>query len=74
MWSDVTTLTFEKVNPTDPADINIWFTTGDHGDGYSFDGPYGTMAHGFFPEDGEAHFDDDETWTKNTNEGKHFTI
>lgn len=60
LWSDVTPLTFERVDSG--ADIKIRFEIGDHGDGNSFDGPFGVLAHAYFPEDGRAHFDDNETW------------
>ncbi len=60
LWSDVTPLTFKRVNSG--ANIDIRFEVGDHGDGDSFDGAFGVLAHAFFPQDGRAHFDDDETW------------
>ncbi|MFD3401577.1 matrixin family metalloprotease [Kribbella sp. NPDC058693] len=55
------------------ADIEVRFATGDHGDGANnaFDGPGNVLAHGFSPPsgtgsaiDGDLHFDDDETWTR----------
>ncbi|MCC6365380.1 MAG: matrixin family metalloprotease [Bryobacterales bacterium] len=54
--------------------INILFATGDHGDGYPFDGPGHTLAHTFYPSPpntepvaGDLHLDDDEPWQLGAN-------
>ena len=39
------------------------FVTGDHGDGFVFDGVGNRLAHAFRPENGDTHFDDDEHFT-----------
>uniref|UniRef100_A0A8D0GDH9 Peptidase metallopeptidase domain-containing protein n=1 Tax=Sphenodon punctatus TaxID=8508 RepID=A0A8D0GDH9_SPHPU len=68
VWSDVTPLTFIKVYGGDEADIKISFASGYHNDFYPFDGPHGILAHAYGPTDdpigGDAHFDEDEYWTK----------
>ncbi len=52
-----------------PRTVNILFATGDHGDGFPFDGPGGVLAHTFYPSPpnpeplaGDMHFDDAEIW------------
>jgi len=71
MWSDVSGLTFSETSRT--PDIEIRFVSGSHGDGYPFNGPGGVLAHAFFPSSrglgGDAHFDEDERWTHQTNTG-----
>ncbi|MGH0165974.1 UNVERIFIED_CONTAM: hypothetical protein FKN15_068577 [Acipenser sinensis] len=65
VWSDVSPLTFTKIS-SGTADIMISFGAKSHGDLYPFDGPSGTLAHAFGPGSdigGDAHFDEDETWT-----------
>ncbi len=65
LWSAVVPLTFTEVSPSN-ADIKISWVSGDHGDGYPFDGLNGVLAHAFYPSDGRVHFDDAEGWTTST--------
>ncbi|KAF3823511.1 hypothetical protein GH733_006979 [Mirounga leonina] len=68
VWSDVTPLNFTRLHDG-TADIMISFGTKEHGDFYPFDGPSGLLAHAFPPGPnygGDAHFDDDETWTSSS--------
>lgn len=46
--------------------IEIGWKTGSHGDCCPFDGLNGVLAHAFYPEDGDVHFDDAESWTTST--------
>ncbi|XP_068577300.1 collagenase 3-like [Cebidichthys violaceus] len=71
VWAKVTPLRFTRIY-SDTADIMISFGRRSHGDYYPFDGPDGTLAHAFSPGPGiggDAHFDDDETFTLRSNRG-----
>uniref|UniRef100_A0A8C9Z1T3 interstitial collagenase n=1 Tax=Sander lucioperca TaxID=283035 RepID=A0A8C9Z1T3_SANLU len=69
VWAKVTPLRFTRIY-SGTADIMISFSP--HGDFYPFDGPDGTLAHAFAPGPnigGDAHFDDDESFTFRSNTG-----
>ncbi|XP_029105133.1 collagenase 3-like [Scleropages formosus] len=71
VWARVTPLRFTRLY-SGTADIMISFGRGDHGDGYPFDGPDGTLAHAFAPSvgiGGDTHFDEDETFTSRSSSG-----
>ncbi|KAM6970468.1 collagenase 3a [Aplochiton taeniatus] len=71
VWAKVTPLRFTRIY-SGTADIMIFFGRADHGDYYPFDGPDGTLAHAFAPGPGiggDAHFDDDETFTFRSTRG-----
>ncbi|NXA50536.1 MMP3 protein, partial [Nothocercus julius] len=68
VWSSVTPLKFIK-EERDHADIMISFAARGHNDFIPFDGPGGAIAHAYAPGrdfGGDAHFDEDETWTIST--------
>ncbi|XP_073469185.1 matrix metalloproteinase-18-like [Aquarana catesbeiana] len=76
VWSDVTPLTFTRVYDGE-CDIEIKFVVGDHNDNSPFDGPHGLLAHAFQPGSGiggDAHFDDDEQFTKTSQEYNLFLV
>uniref|UniRef100_A0A8C3JWW9 Matrix metallopeptidase 1 n=1 Tax=Calidris pygmaea TaxID=425635 RepID=A0A8C3JWW9_9CHAR len=67
VWSNVTPLTFQKVEDKE-ADIMISFAYRDHHDNSPFDGPNGQLAHAFQPGEGiggDVHLDEEEAWSKN---------
>ncbi|XP_013381704.1 macrophage metalloelastase [Lingula anatina] len=71
-WADVTPLRFHQVYKL-PADLEIRFLSGKHGDEHPFDGEGVILAHAFPPESskqGKVHFDEDETWTLDTHKGR----
>ncbi|XP_068086488.1 matrix metalloproteinase-24-like [Anabrus simplex] len=72
VWSDHVDLTFSPVPYGYKADIVIMFASGEHGDGNPFDGRGGTLAHAYFPEQGDVHFDNAEFWTVKSNIGTNF--
>jgi len=67
-WSAVANLTFLQV-PDDGAPFNAPTSSGEiRLGGHTFDGPFGTLAHGYYPPvngltaAGDIHFDSEETW------------
>jgi len=66
-WTDECCL--ETVSSLRRGLVELGFYSGDHGDGYPFDGPGGILAHAWYPPDGRVHFDDDELWTQETDLG-----
>ncbi|XP_007443198.2 macrophage metalloelastase-like [Python bivittatus] len=75
VWSDVTPLSFRKTSR--PADIEIFFAHGDHGDYGRFDGRGGILAHAFFPGSGlggDTHFDEAERWSEYNRETNLFLV
>ncbi|XP_077200325.1 matrix metalloproteinase-18-like [Paroedura picta] len=75
VWSDVTPLTFRRVS--EPADIEIWFAYGAHGDNKPFDGRGGILAHAYLPGrgiGGDAHFDESEKWSETNREINLFLV
>jgi hypothetical protein len=70
-WQNASGLRFTEVAAG--GQIQFSFVSGNHGDGNSFDGVGGVLAHAFFPPPtntnpiaGDTHFDDAETWTTAT--------
>ncbi|XP_066028551.1 hatching enzyme [Pocillopora verrucosa] len=75
-WADVSGMSFSAVMDANSADIKISFGRYSHGGTavertcpYPFDGAGGTLAHAYYPSDGRAHFDEDETFTHDTSSG-----
>jgi hypothetical protein len=65
-WATQVPLTFTRVTNAAITDFTVSWETGDHGDGFPFDGSgsggFNVFAHAFFPEDGRVHFDEADTW------------
>ncbi|CAD5214646.1 unnamed protein product [Bursaphelenchus okinawaensis] len=70
-WSSVSSLKFLEISSDQSAvaDLSISFLRGRHGDELPFDGPDGIVAHAFYPTVGVLHFDADEKWTLNRDDG-----
>ncbi len=74
-WSKIVKITWQPgSNSTGTHTVNVLWATGNHGDGFPFDGPGGVLAHTFYPAPpnpepiaGDMHFDDAESWHIGTN-------
>jgi hypothetical protein len=69
-WAKVVKVSFQYTTDLrGNRSITFLFASGDHGDGYPFDGPGKVLAHTFYPAPpnpepvaGDMHLDGDETW------------
>ncbi|MFB3777987.1 MAG: matrixin family metalloprotease [Bryobacteraceae bacterium] len=69
-WARVAGVSFAPADAGNrPSTVNVLFASGDHGDGYPFDGQGRVLAHTFYPSPpnpepiaGDMHLDDDEEW------------
>ncbi|HXN48899.1 MAG TPA: matrixin family metalloprotease, partial [Bryobacteraceae bacterium] len=69
VWSQYVQVNYVPASPASQRTIAISFATGNHGDGYPFDGLGGVLAHTFYPAPpnpeplaGDMHFDASENW------------
>ncbi|VDD85986.1 unnamed protein product [Enterobius vermicularis] len=72
LWESASSLRFVEKPDDEKTDVEISFARKVHGDKMPFDGKYGIIAHAFYPTDGHLHFDADEMWTFNSNQGINF--
>ncbi|MEI9812806.1 MAG: matrixin family metalloprotease [Acidobacteriota bacterium] len=67
-WSKVASVSWSQgTSAAGAKTIAVLFGTGNHGDGYPFDGPGNVLAHTFYPANpepiaGDMHLDDAESW------------
>lgn len=57
-WSEKANIDFVETPNAQigSSQIRVRFETGDHADGFPFDGPSGTLAHAFFPLNNRGKF------------------
>ena len=65
-WTKYSGINFIEVDDIKRAAVKIRFGPTDHGEKSEkryFDGPYGVLAHMYYPRDGKMHFDEAENYT-----------
>ncbi|XP_051117810.1 metalloendoproteinase 5-MMP-like [Andrographis paniculata] len=68
-WAAATHFTFSRVGNNAQSDLVVGFFSRNHGDGFPFEGPGGTLAHAFPPTNGRFHYDADENWVNGAIQG-----
>ena len=78
-WTEVAPIFFREVGKSEAeeADFTIFFVSGEHPkknisspkNDDPFDGPGGVVGHAYFPRGGHIHFDNDETYSWNSDRG-----
>ena len=68
-WSYHSPIIFREVANKDDAHLYIAFISGPHEKHRQFDGPYGVLGHAGYPRKGHIHLDNDEKFTRDTNDG-----
>ena len=69
-WTKYSGINFVEVSDIKKASVKIRFGPTDHGEKNPkayFDGPYGVLAHMYYPRNGKMHFDEAENYTASNN-------
>ncbi len=72
LWAAASSLSFAEVDDGAEADIEISFSTLQHGDAFPFDGSGGNLGHAFFPgspRPGQVHLCAAENWADTDGDG-----
>ncbi|XP_024179294.1 metalloendoproteinase 2-MMP-like, partial [Rosa chinensis] len=70
-WAANTHFNFSQAQSAENADLKVSFHSGDHGDGYPFDGHQGILAQAFAPSDRRFHYDANELWSVGAEQGSY---
>ena len=81
-WAGLVNIVFSPTaSRTGMRNVDLAFYSGDHGDGFPFDGPGGVLAHTFYPAPpnaepiaGDMHMDADESWSSSGSGTDFYTV